>query len=224
MTSTFFDGTDLMRTLNNTVDYAQSYLREVKLGQIKFNSQVAVYVKGLLYKYIDSQARLYPERLAHVYEPGFNGSANQRLFVFETHSTLEDITFTARFSHSVMPSTEGGVAFEQRASMMEEGTSVTIAPKNGSVLAFDVDGETVFTTKPITIDHPGGPEAAGAFKDTIDSFFNQYLTNVVMAPILLKMSKSRAFGNYFAAGTRNPINSGKAAARQFLDATGGILE
>lgn len=224
MTSALFDGTDLMRVLNNTVDYAQTYLREIHLGQAKFNSQVAVYVKNLLYKYIDSQARLYPERLAHVYEPGFNGAASQRLFTFETHSTLEDITFTARFNHSTLPSTEGGVAFEQRAQIMEDGMAVTIAPKNGNVLAFDVDGETVFTTKPITIDHPGGPEAAGAFKDTIDSFFNQYLTNVVMMPIFEKMSKSRAFTNYFSAGVQSPSNAGRAAARQFLDATGGILE
>lgn len=224
MTNAAFDAIDLMRVLNNTVDYSRAYLREIQMGQVRFNSQIAVYVKGILYKYIDSQARLYPERLAHVYEPGFNGAASQRLFTFETHATLEDITFTTRFNKSTLPSLDGGIPFEQRAEIMEDGLAITIAPKNGNVLAFDVDGETVFTTKPVTIDHPGGPEAAGAFKDAIDSFFNQYLTNVVMAPIFAKLSKSKAYANYFAAGTINPQSAGRAAAKQFLDATGGILE
>lgn len=224
MTGALFDGMDLMRVLNNTVDYAQSYLREIALGQTKFNMQVAVYVKEVLYKYIDSQARLYPERLAHVYEPGFTGSASQRLFTFNTHSTIDSITFTARFNHSIMPTMPGGVPFDQRAQIMEDDIAVTIAPKNGKVLVFEDNGETVFTTKAITVEHPGGPEAAGEFKNTVDSFFNQYLTNTVMQPIFTKLSHSKAFGEYFAAGTRNPLNAGRSAAKQFLSSPGGILE
>lgn len=223
MTATF-DGIDLMRVLNNTVNYSRSYLREIATGQARFNSQVAVYVKEVLYKYIDSQARLYPERLAHVYEPGFVGAPGQRLFTLNTHSTIDSITFTARFNASTIATQPGGIPFEQRAEMMEDDISVTVAPKNGKVLVFEDNGETVFTTKAITIDHPGGPKAAGAFKETIGSFFNQYLTNIVMQPIFTKLAHSKAYGEHFAEGTRSPLNAGKMAATQFLASPGGVLE
>jgi hypothetical protein len=47
---------------------------------------------------------------------------------------------------------------------MERGISVTVVPRSAQALAFEDNGEQVFTKQPVTIDNPGGSQVAGGFE------------------------------------------------------------
>jgi hypothetical protein len=57
---------------------------------------------------------------------------------------------------------------------MEEGTPITLIPKQAKALRFEDNGETIFTKGPVQIDNPGGQDVQGSFNDIIDTFFERY--------------------------------------------------
>jgi hypothetical protein len=63
---------------------------------------------------------------------------------------------------------------------MEEGIPVTIRPRVAEVLAFDENGETVFTKGPVRIDNPGGSQVEGGFEKVFDMFFNRYFSQAFL--------------------------------------------
>jgi hypothetical protein len=48
------------------------------------------------------------------------------------------------------------------------------------VLAFENNGETVFTKGPITVENPGGTAAQGGFEKVLDMFFNKYFSQAFL--------------------------------------------
>jgi hypothetical protein len=63
---------------------------------------------------------------------------------------------------------------------MEEGIPVTIRPKAAQVLAFEDNGETVFTQGPVRVDNPGGTKVQGGFEKVFDMFFNRYFSQAFL--------------------------------------------
>ena len=57
---------------------------------------------------------------------------------------------------------------------MEDGVPVTISPKKSNKLVFEINGETIFTDKEITIPNPGGDFVEGSFQKITDQFFSIY--------------------------------------------------
>jgi len=116
--------------------------------------------------YLDAIARIDPYRYHHIYEFGKVGNKTSRLF----RSTIKNGTI----SYSLLPASvpnQNGAIFQQKAFIMEEGVPITIVPRVSNMLAFEVDGEYVFTTQSY-IPNPGGPYVKNAFKDIFDEFFN----------------------------------------------------
>jgi len=76
---------------------------------------------------------------------------------------------------------KSGSVFKRKAFIMEEGQSLTITPKNNKFLAFQINGEQVFSKK-VFVPNPGGTRVAGSFKSAFDSFMqnnaNQVLTDI----------------------------------------------
>ena len=62
---------------------------------------------------------------------------------------------------------------------MEEGIAVTIKPRKAKVLAFEDNGEQIFTSKPVVVRNPGG-NTKGQFENVFNSFFNVYFTQAFM--------------------------------------------
>ena len=67
------------KILKNTVKYSEGFMDGINLKRMEFNYQLANFTSIALGKYIDSQARMNPLRLHHVYEWGKAG--NQSAFV-----------------------------------------------------------------------------------------------------------------------------------------------
>jgi hypothetical protein len=63
---------------------------------------------------------------------------------------------------------------------MEEGIPVTIRPRLAQALAFDDNGETIFTKSPVRVDNPGGTQVEGGFERVFDMFFNRYFSQAFL--------------------------------------------
>jgi hypothetical protein len=63
---------------------------------------------------------------------------------------------------------------------MENGIPVVIRPKKNSVLRFYQGGETVFTSKPVTVRNPGGNQVEGSFERIFDEFMTRYFTQAFL--------------------------------------------
>lgn len=207
------DASDFIKSLNNAVKYGEAYIQEINARRLWFNKELGQQVVLLLGQYIDAQARLDPSSLHHVYEPGAVGNQSARLFDFDFAYDETRIALNGTF----LESTGGEQPFRDKASIMESGISVTIEPKDAAVLAFEVDGETVFTAGPVFVEHPGGPEVAGSFKAAIESFMSGYLIQEIINPLMNRMSKMTEFANSFPSGVKLGGSPGRRAARQYLD-------
>jgi hypothetical protein len=97
---------------------------------------------------------------------------------------------------------------------MENGIPVTIRPRNASVLAFEDNGEQVFTKNPIVVDNPGGIQAQGGFEKTFDSFFNNYFSQA-----FLRVSGVMDYIRNPSAFTKN-LSAGKRGGRSVGISTG----
>ncbi len=134
--------------------------------------------------YIDAQARSKPKSFHHVYEWKKSGNKNARLFKL-TSMDSEGISFKIDFefilSKSLVPSSNSKRrhTFAMKASVMEAGMPLKIAPRHSERLVFEVDGNTVFMPKgaAVTVKRPGGTSVKNQFTLQYSRFFSGELIN-----------------------------------------------
>ena len=218
-----FDMTDFNRKLNNTIQYSMGFTKGIELNRLRFNQTLGEYTVQALGKYIDAKARGNPNALHHVYEPGMVGQEKARLFNFDAVATIENIIISGRFLPSSGTPTNGGEPFIDKARIMEDQISIVITPRSSNVLAFEYEGQTVFTSNSIYIDHPGGDEVAGSFGRVIDEFFLNYFTNAMLQPLIADLEKADEYLVNFNAGVNGGGRSlGIRAGKAYLSMTGVI--
>lgn len=211
------DSREINKILDNTIKYSYGFVEGVKANQIFFNSQLADYTIDVLNKYIDSQAKANPDALHHIYEWGMVGSESGRLFSITPRVSLQVIHFEGKFLKS-SSETDSGYVFSDKAEIMENGISVVVEPKNSPVLAFEDDGETVFTTSSIYIAHPGGDDVAGSFGRVVEEFFGTYFTSAFMQPLLRDLATADEYAKMFPQGARGGGRAaGIVAGKKYLD-------
>lgn len=214
-----YDSKELNRILNNAVSYSYGFLDGADMQQIVFNQYLAQYTLEALNKYIDVQARMSPESLHHIYEWGQVGSESGRLFKIKATASKRVITFTGNFLPSKSVSDENSDPFVNKAEVMENAISITISPRSSDVLVFEDEGELVFTTNSIFIEHPGGDAVAGSFGRVIDEFFLVYFTNAFLTPLISKLSYPEEFSRMFSQGAKGGARpTGISAGKKYLDA------
>lgn len=174
------DDRQFMREMKNIIGYAEGFLVGAKSAEPKLLKNLGVSVKEILEEYIDAIARMDPEQLHHVYEWYQVGSPDARLFNIDYTVNGTGLSVSSTFSQSRSVKAGSKVPFYDKAAMMESGVSVTIKPRESSVLAFTVDGQQVFTPNTVTVNNPGGRAVQGAFKNTFESFFKQYLSQSML--------------------------------------------
>lgn len=135
-------------------------------------------------EYIDAQARTKPRSLHHVYEWKKSGNKNARLFKL-TSIDSDGISFKINYefkaSTSMVPAPQNRRrhVFANKASVMEAGMPLKIAPRHSQRLVFESNGETVFMPKgaSVTVQRPGGPGVKNQFTLQYSRFFSGELVN-----------------------------------------------
>lgn len=220
-----YDKKNFNKILRNAVDYSMGFLEGTDQGTIIFNTQLAKIAEDSLNKYIDAKARANPQSLHHVYEWNKIGKPSGRLFKISGRATKTNIIFSGEFLPSSSTSNTSDVPFVDKANIMENNISVTVSPVNADYLAFEVDGQQVFTMNSVFIENPGGDEVAGSFGRTIEEFFESYFTTTVLkqSGILDKLSFPKEFADKFSSGTRMGRISGRKAGMAYMSIKGGVI-
>lgn len=216
------DAINFNKTMNSVVQYGYGFLDGVDMNRIVFNRFLGGFAAEALGNYIDSNARMNPESLHHVYEWNRVGDERARLFDFNVNATKYSITFTGKFLLSKSVSENSTEPFVNKAEIMENRIAITVSPKNSTVLAFENNGEMVFTPNSVYIAHPGGDAVAHSFGRVVDSFFYEYFTTSFLYPILQDLKTADEFVRNFGSAKTGGRIAGVAAGRKYFSLYGGI--
>lgn len=170
----------LIADLNNIAEYSFGFLEGVKKGKNLFFNNIGGFTKELIENYIDANARTNPAMLHHVYEWHRTGSPDARLFDITYTVGSAGLSFYSNFRQSTSIKNGSRVPFYNKAKIIEQGIPVTIKPVRAQVLAFEDNGEQVFTRNPIDVNNPGGEQARFGFQKTFDIFFSKYFTQAFL--------------------------------------------
>lgn len=207
-----FNDLTFFKEMTNVVKYAEGFLEGASAGKPVLLSKMGKSLKIVLEEYIDAHARVDPQSLHHVYEWYQTGSPAARLFDIDYVVSGNGLSFGYTFSQSRSVSSGSSEPFYNKASIMEDGVPITIVPRNAKVLAFENNGETIFTKGPVTVENPGGSQVQGSFRDVFDSFFNQYFSQ----SYLLDSGFTRHVGNPvdFKTNLSRAKTGGKSVGKQ----------
>jgi len=150
----------------------------------KFQTVIFNQIDNDFSEYIDAQARVKPKSLHHVYEWKKSGNKNARLFKLnriDGQGLSFKLDYEFKTSKSVVPnkiSTKRYI-FANKASIMEAGMPVKIAPRLSKRLVFEIDGILVFMPKgaSVTVKRPGGSSVKNSFTLAYAHFFSGQLVN-----------------------------------------------
>ena len=214
------DMTQFNKTMNEAIEYSRGFLAGAESNVVVFNQQLAEVIKEAFYKYLDSTARLDPDRLHHMYEWGQVGVDKARLFKIEAFSGRQSIRFVTEFMQSTSVSPTANEPFVNKAEVMESGTTVTVSPSSGGVLAFTGDdGDTVFTTEEVTITNPGG-NVAGQFGAVARDFFTNYLDQALLKELIKDMETPDEFTRGWGKGMN--YSKGMKQGQRYMTVKGGV--
>ncbi|MEY4332270.1 MAG: hypothetical protein RLZZ196_1008 [Bacteroidota bacterium] len=202
-----FNTTAFRKDMKNIIDYSIGYVDGIQGGKKAFLSTLGIETVELMKEYIDSNARVNPEMLHHVYEWYQTGSPNARLYDIQYTASNVGLSFRSTFKQSTSIKNGSRVPFYDKARIMEQGIPVTIRPVRAQALAFEVDGEEIFTRQPVEVLNPGGTAVQGGFEKIFDSFFNRFFTQA-----FLRIS---GIANYLENPTsyKKNLNAGKKGGK-----------
>jgi hypothetical protein len=188
----------------NIVEYSAGFIDGVKSGKRIFLNNLGKETIILLGQYVDSSARSNPEALHHIYEWDKTGSPSARLFDIDYTVSNLGLSLSGTFRQSSSIKSGSSVPFYNKAYIMENGVPVTIRPRKSNVLVFESNGETVFTSKEIDIDNPGGDYVEGSFERVFDQFMLQYFKQSILqaSGIYSYISRPTSFKRNISAGSR----------------------
>lgn len=156
-----------------------------KALQNKFKKAVFDQINKDFSEYIDSQARIKPKQFHHVYEWNRTGQTSARLFNLKKINTNDfslKLTYEFKASKTFVPTKKGKHrhVFINKASVMEAGMPVKIAPRAAERIVFDVAGYVVYMPKgaSVTVKKPGGRAVKQSFESAYKRFFTTNLVNL----------------------------------------------
>lgn len=214
MISVKFDDSTFFKDMGNIIAYSEGFLDGAQKGKAELLDSLAKTTIEELKQYIDSNARVNPQALHHVYEWAMTGSPSARLFDLSYSVSNGGLSINSTFNQSMSIKNGSKEPFYDKARIMEQGIPVTIRPKNAKVLAFESNGEKIFTKNPIEITDPGGAEVQGAYQRMFDQFFSVYFSQIFL--------RSSGIMNYLEKPVlyKDKLSAGKTGGRSVGLSTG----
>ena len=214
----------LTKDLNNIMEYSLGFLQGAEAGKKVFLQNLGASTVEVMKQFIDSMARTSPETLQHVYEWNQTGSPGARLFDINYVVTGAGLSLSSTFRQSTSIANGSSTPFYDKARIMEDGIPVQISPKKSRVLAFDVNGEPVFTTNEVTVKNPGGAEAQGAYEKAFDLFINQYFSQAFLnsSGIIGKLKDLSVYKRNLKSGARSGRQFGQNLGYKWIVNAGVI--
>jgi hypothetical protein len=174
-----FDGRQFAKDMKNIMDYSTGFLDGIQLGKQELMKSIGLQTIEVLKSYIDSNAKVNPTILHHVYEWNKTGSPTGRLYDINYTVSNLGLSFNSSFRQSNTVQNGSNTPFYDKARIMENGIPVTIVPVNAQALRYMDNGEEVFTKGPVFVQNPGG-NTEGKFQQVFDNFFNKYFTQAFL--------------------------------------------
>jgi hypothetical protein len=198
------------KTLQNVVNYSFGFLEGAQNGKRVMLDNLGKGTIEALNQYIDAMARGDQAALHHVYEWYQTGSPAGRLFDLQYTVSNAGLSLKSSFRQSTTVAENSNEPFYNKARIMEEGITVTISPKR-KALVFEEGGETIFVSRPITINNPGGTAVEGSYQRVFDSFFKNYFTQAFLkaSGLFEYISKPVLYKKNIAAGSKGGRQVGK---------------
>lgn len=221
MISITFDSMLFEKKMKNFVDYANGFIEGAILAKPQMLENLGSQVSDVISQYIDSIASANPQALHHVYEWGQTGSESARLFNVDYVVTGGGLSLNATFSQSTSIQAGSNTPFYNKAYIMENGIPVRIRPKNSDALAFDDNGEKVFTKKTVIVSKPGGSTVEGSFENNFNNIVNVYLSQAIfdVTDVGLSVKDSSIFKRNLSRGASGGRSVGIATGKKWI--TGG---
>lgn len=190
-----FDDKKFFQEMMNVVGYSEGFAEGVEKGKKDFLESIAENSIEIFKEFVDQQARIDPQMYHHIYEWYQEGSPDARLFDLEYSASHGGLTFFGTLKQSSSIKAGSSTPFYNKATIMENGISVTITPKKSKALKFNVGTENVFVSGPVTVDNPGGPLVQGSYQRIFETFFKQHFTQAVLDATGIRryLSNPRAF-------------------------------
>jgi hypothetical protein len=225
MISVKFDDRIFFKDLMNIAEYSKGFLKGAELGKEKLAHSLANNAIEIFKEFVDQQARVDQQMYHHIYEWYQVGNPGARLFDINYVVRDGGISFNGTFSQSISVSNGSNQPFYNKAEIMEKGLPVTISPVNASVLTFNVDGKQVFTSKQITVEHPGGTHVMGSFGDLFDLFFKKHFKQSVLdlTGITEHLSNAKAYKDNFKAGKTGGKAKGIEVGYNWITKAGDLI-
>lgn len=220
------DVSQFNRDMNNIIKYSMGFLEGAKTGKKVFLDKLGQNTSEIIKEYIDTNAKLNPALLHHVYEWYQVGSPAARLYDITYTVNNLGLSIGSTFRQSVSVQNGSKVPFYNKATIMEAGIPVTIKPRNAKALAFtDDNGEQVFTKQPVQVQDPGGKAVQGSFQRVFDSFFNLYMSQsfLMSSGVAKYLSEPMAYKRDFSLGKKLGKSAGIAAGYRWIVGAGDRL-
>lgn len=214
------------KQMTNITEYSIGFTEGVERGMGNLIQKIGQLAVDNIKEYIDSSARVNPQALHHVYEWYQTGSPDARLFDVEyTKNGMSGVFVFANFKQSLSVRNGSNVPFANKAESMENGERLVIKPKSSKVLAFESNGEEVFTQKPVIISEAGGGETTNSFEKIFESFFNNYFSQSFLQTSGLYdyLSKPTDYKKNVRAGSRGGRSVGISTGQAWVTKAGGKI-
>lgn len=204
--------------MTNIVDYSLGFLDGVQGGKKVLLDSIGRKSIEVMKEFIDSYARIDPAMLHHVYEWYQVGSPNARLFDIDYTVSGVGLTFYTTLTQSQSIKAGSNTPFYNKATVMEKGKPLTIRPKKSPVLAFEDNGETVFTRNPVKVYNPGGEDVEGGFEEVFNIFMTQYFKQsfLKMSGISDYIKYPKVFKTNMKAGKRGGKTVGYSTGYKWI--------
>lgn len=211
------------KEMKNFINYSIGFMEGIQYGKNVFLTNLGKGVIERLKQFIDANARLDPESLHHVYEWYETGSPEARLFDLTYVVIGGGLSINSTFRQSTSVRRGSNVPFYNKAEIMENGIPVVIKPRKADVLAFEADGEAVFTKNPIRVTNPGG-NVQGEYEKVFNMFFDSYFTQAYLqdSGMIQYLSSPTIYKQNLPAGKRAGKSVGVNTGYKWITGAGDL--